>query len=377
MRRTIAASLGLAIALLGSSTRAEETQVIDNTPSLPSICQITPNSKISYGKISQVLNPSGGTESVVFDQNYDDTFSGLFSGRKTEDRKLFFTVWFAEGILFTGHQEDPLYKGNWSSYRMYGSPSEYGTGERFSYFVRIGNAIYPLEISEVSYQCKYGAEEISWHRNVSSPVALKFSSEARAALKNSQQTDKVEIVYRRKDGNKTYETSTPIGSATISAWKQLQITATQRTSTRTEDYPSDSTIGLASESLHQHSKAWISNDYDEIPVTHEGKTYRIPYTRLAGTYQGSKGMISFVAMFKAGNGESCFYAERGEGTNLHRKTTCHTLTQGNERTLFVSLASGNNMQIRYNTDTSEQELNRFQEVWLKVTGESPIVSDRR
>ncbi|MCY6493153.1 hypothetical protein [Leptolyngbya sp. GGD] len=238
----IAVSLGLTISLLGSPTHTEESRVIDNTPSVPSICQITPNSKIEYSKVVQVLAPRGEPESAVFDQNYDDALSGFFSEKKPEDRKLFFTAWFLEGILFTGHQDDPLVRGNWSSYRMYGTPSEYGTDDRFSYFVKVGESVYPLEISEIPDLCKYGAEEISWHRNVSSPVLLKFSDEARAALKRSQQSDKVAIFYRRKDGNRIYETSTPIGQGTISAWKQLEIASPESTLERAKENPMEAKV---------------------------------------------------------------------------------------------------------------------------------------
>lgn len=272
MSRAAVLPLGLVIALFGSSVKAIESRVIDNTPTLPSICQITPNSKISYGQVVRVISPDGAAKEAVFDQNYDDEFAGLFSGRNSEDRKLFFTVWFSEGILFTAHQSDPLNRANWTSYRMYGTTSEYGTDDRFSYFIRVEGSLYPLEILEVADKCKYGEEEASWHRNVSGRVALKFSDEARTALKNSQLSDKIAIVYRRKDGNKTYETTTAIGSGTITAWKRLAIMAPETTSKQVDRNPMEAKVRRHRETMQKYAadtQGWVVMEPKRIASKYE------------------------------------------------------------------------------------------------------------
>lgn len=134
-----------------------------------------------------------------------------------------------------------------------------------------------------------------------------------------------------------------------------------------ESYPSDNTIGLASESPSQHSRAWISNDYDELDRNNQPV-----FNRLGGTYEGSQGQVSFVAEFVLGNDTPCFYAEQSKGGNVQRRTRCYVLGNGKDRIVFINLASGNNMQIRYDSSTSRREAMRFNSLWLEVTGEHPL-----
>ncbi|MBD2079582.1 hypothetical protein [Leptolyngbya sp. FACHB-17] len=232
MRRTIAASLGLAIALWGSSTRAEETRVIDNTPSAPSICQITPNENLSYGKPVRIVNDRGGLENVVFDRDYTDEFSGMFSGKATD--KLYFSSWFSEGLLFSVYWK-PQGSDRWT---LTGQPVA-------KFFIKINGQSYELTEIDVNRFCVYGRENLSWGAGAGAsptPIALKLSDEAKTELKSLQQAGKVSIVYQQEQGNKTRETEVPIGNGTINAWKQLEIVSPKSTSEKSKGNPMEAKI---------------------------------------------------------------------------------------------------------------------------------------
>lgn len=125
-----------------------------------------------------------------------------------------------------------------------------------------------------------------------------------------------------------------------------------------EAYSSNNTIGLASESPSKHSRAWISNiSNDEMQ-------------RVAGTYTNSKGeAIAFAVAFEFGNHEPCLYIENSS-ILFSRKTFCHAGYSKEDRLawVFVQLATGNTMIIRYDPRTSTQETMRFLNLWQSLYG---------
>ncbi|MBD1847358.1 hypothetical protein H6F89_28920 [Cyanobacteria bacterium FACHB-63] len=124
-----------------------------------------------------------------------------------------------------------------------------------------------------------------------------------------------------------------------------------------ESYPSENTIGLASESPSKHSRAWISNiSNDEMQ-------------RVAGTYQLVGKNLAFAVAFQFGNHERCLYIDNGDAL-LKFRTYCHAWYSREDRLGWVSvqLPSGNTMVIRYDPRTSTQETMRFLNLWESLYG---------
>ena len=125
------------------------------------------------------------------------------------------------------------------------------------------------------------------------------------------------------------------------------------------EYPSKETIGLASESPNQHSRAWISN------VNNDG------VERVAGTFDGKNGIVGFGVAFTDGSNQPCYYTENAQGRVYRYRTNCHSFYDESEkiRTVFVQMRSGNTTIVRYLPAESTKGISRFLSLWSQLENE--------
>lgn len=216
-------SIVAVIELQTSAIAQERSQVINSAPRAVSICRaLNPNiANIPYGKLARVQNEQNFEEAVVFDRNYKDPLAQFLNGltdQNQRNRKLFFTAWFADNILFNVYREEPRLK-TWTMVRGYGESFEYGTGEEFSYYLRVNQSRYAIAAKAAEEQCIYGVESLLWKSG--HPIALVLSDEAKQALSTSTQADKIAIGYTHQAGNTSTETEFDIGYGTVEGWRRL------------------------------------------------------------------------------------------------------------------------------------------------------------
>jgi hypothetical protein len=196
----------LASLLLSSPALAAEETIKSSAPTNPSICSLSPHSKLKWSKAIKVINPGNEEITVIPDRD-------ISKPNSWKEKELYFSLWHEDKVLLSRYRTHYDYRtdqvsSNWLNENLF-------KGENPEVFLAVGDQKYPLELRSAGVSCQYGKTTIS---RSAYDLALWFGPTAKTALAQAKASD-IHLVLRSQSGNDTSEIKIPIGRKTISSWQ--------------------------------------------------------------------------------------------------------------------------------------------------------------